>query len=117
LLPYWASRGAVSDAEEDLEEEVEEHHQTHCGVDGVLVGVVDDVRATGSGAADLVKDICRLKPEKLIYISCDPGTLARDCGLFSTGGYQVQASVPVDMFPQTYHIESVTLLQQVTEDL
>jgi 23S rRNA (uracil1939-C5)-methyltransferase len=70
-----------------------------------------------SGAAELVKDICRLKPGRVIYVSCDPGTLGRDCGLFSAGGYQVQASVPVDMFPQTYHIESVTLLQRVTEGL
>jgi 23S rRNA (uracil1939-C5)-methyltransferase len=70
-----------------------------------------------SGAADLVRDICRLKPGKVVYISCDPATLARDCGLFSAGGYQVQASVPVDMFPQTYHIESVTLLRRVTEGI
>lgn len=65
-----------------------------------------------SGAADLVSDICRLVPERIIYISCDPGTLGRDCGLFSAGGYRVSASVPVDMFPQTFHIESVSLLER-----
>ena len=69
------------------------------------------------GAAELVGDICRLKPEKIIYVSCDPATLARDCGLLSASGYQVQASVPVDMFPQTFHIESVTLLQRANEGL
>lgn len=70
-----------------------------------------------SGASELIKDICRLKPAKIIYISCDPGTLARDCGLLSADGYHVQASIPVDMFPQTFHIESVTLLQRVKEGL
>lgn len=65
-----------------------------------------------SGALETVKEICRLKPGKVIYISCDPATLSRDCGLFAEKGYQVRLSVPVDMFPQTYHLESVTLLEQ-----
>lgn len=67
-----------------------------------------------SGAADAVAEICKLAPDRIIYISCDPGTLARDCGLLSAGGYQVEISVPVDMFPQTYHLESVTLLKRKT---
>lgn len=66
-----------------------------------------------SGAADTVGELCLLKPDKIIYISCDPSTLARDCGLLSAGGYQVMQSIPIDMFPQTFHIESITLLQQV----
>ena len=65
-----------------------------------------------SGAADAVPEICRLDPAAIIYISCDPSTLARDCGLLAGSGYLVKESVPVDMFPQTYHIESVTLLQK-----
>jgi len=67
-----------------------------------------------SGAADAAAEICRLSPDRIIYISCDPGTLARDCGLMATGGYQVEIAVPVDMFPQTYHLESVTLLKRKT---
>ena len=63
-----------------------------------------------SGAGDVVAGIARLQPGKIIYVSCDPSTLARDCGLLSECGYRVAASVPVDMFPQTFHIESVTLL-------
>jgi len=70
-----------------------------------------------SGAADVLDDLLRLKPERIIYISCDPSTLARDCGVLSTGGYGVVLSVPVDMFPQTYHLESVTLLKQVAQEL
>jgi 23S rRNA (uracil1939-C5)-methyltransferase len=65
-----------------------------------------------SGAVDAVRELHRLRPERIIYISCDPSTLARDCGLLSADGYAVRASVPVDMFPQTHHLESITLLQQ-----
>ncbi len=65
-----------------------------------------------SGAGDAVSGIVRLQPNKIIYASCDPSTLARDCGLLSGCGYSVVRSVPIDMFPQTYHIESVTLLSR-----
>jgi 23S rRNA (uracil1939-C5)-methyltransferase len=65
-----------------------------------------------SGAAEAVPEICRLNPAHIIYISCDPSTLARDCGMLAGSGYSVKECVPVDMFPQTYHIESVTLLKK-----
>lgn len=65
-----------------------------------------------SGAAEAVPEICRLNPARIIYISCDPSTVARDCGLLAGNGYSVKECVPVDMFPQTYHIESITLLQK-----
>lgn len=63
-----------------------------------------------AGAGEAVSDIVRLGPDKIIYVSCDPSTLARDCGLLAGCGYSVVTSVPIDMFPQTFHIESVTLL-------
>lgn len=65
-----------------------------------------------AGAGGAVAGIVTLQPQKIIYVSCDPSTLARDCGLLAAGGYGVVRSVPVDMFPQTYHIESVTLLRR-----
>jgi 23S rRNA (uracil1939-C5)-methyltransferase len=65
-----------------------------------------------SGAGDAVSGIVQLQPNKIIYVSCDPSTLARDCGLLSGCGYSVVRSVPIDMFPQTFHIESVTLLNR-----
>lgn len=71
------------------------------------VVLLDPPRA---GAGDAVPDIARLEPDKIIYVSCDPATLARDCGLLSARGYMVAESVPLDMFPQTYHLESITLL-------
>jgi 23S rRNA (uracil1939-C5)-methyltransferase len=64
-----------------------------------------------TGAADAIHDIVGLNPVSIIiYVSCDPATLARDCGLLAGYGYRVAESVPLDMFPQTYHLESVTLL-------
>jgi len=71
--------------------------------------ILDPPRA---GAADVVTDLCRMHPEKIIYVSCDPSTLSRDCGILAGTGYSVRESVPIDMFPQTYHLESVTLLQK-----
>jgi 23S rRNA (uracil1939-C5)-methyltransferase len=71
--------------------------------------ILDPPRA---GAAEAVSELCQLNPARIIYISCDPSTLARDCGLLADKGYHVRECVPVDMFPQTYHLESVTLLQK-----
>jgi 23S rRNA (uracil1939-C5)-methyltransferase len=64
-----------------------------------------------TGAGEAVVDIARLQVDKIIYVSCDPSTLARDCGLLADNGYTVVRTVPIDMFPQTFHIESVTLLR------
>ncbi|RII27901.1 MAG: RNA methyltransferase [Geobacter sp.] len=64
-----------------------------------------------SGAADIIAQLPALSPRAIIYVSCDPATLARDIGLLRTHGYAVTKSRPIDMFPQTYHIESITLLE------
>jgi 23S rRNA (uracil1939-C5)-methyltransferase len=63
-----------------------------------------------SGASDVVRLIPLLEPGKIVYVSCDPQTLARDLALLRKNGYDVAASRPFDMFPQTHHIESVTIL-------
>ena len=61
---------------------------------------------------DVLNRLLELKPERIIYVSCDPGTLARDLGRLTTGGYGVQNVQPVDMFPWTQHVETVVLLQR-----
>jgi len=58
-----------------------------------------------------VNDILNLKPSKIVYISCNPSTQARDVKLLCDGGYDLIKIQPVDMFPQTYHIENVVLLK------
>lgn len=49
-------------------------------------------------------------PERVVYVSCDPSTLARDCAVFEQEGYAVTAITPVDLFPRTHHVETVALL-------
>lgn len=58
----------------------------------------------------IIKDISDLKPEKVVYISCNPATQARDIKLLAEQGYKLIKMKPVDMFPHTYHIENVALL-------
>jgi len=61
----------------------------------------------------VVQNIAKIGPKNILYISCNPSTLARDLKIFIEEGYQLIRSQPLDMFPQTYHIESVTLIEQI----
>lgn len=58
----------------------------------------------------LIDALDTIKPKKMVYISCNPATLARDLRLLTDIGYTVGSITPVDMFPMTNHVESVTLL-------
>jgi 23S rRNA (uracil1939-C5)-methyltransferase len=57
----------------------------------------------------VVEAILRLHPHQLAYVSCDPATLSRDAKKLLEGGYTLKQITPFDMFPQTYHIESISL--------
>lgn len=57
-------------------------------------------------------EIIRLAPRRVVYVSCHPGTLARDLKILAEGGYCVLHITPVDLFPQTPHIESVSVLEK-----
>lgn len=60
-----------------------------------------------------VQDLIKLSPEKIVYISCNPATQARDLKTFTENGYALVKMKPVDMFPHTYHIENVALIKKI----
>ena len=64
----------------------------------------------------LIDDVANASPEKIVYISCDPATLARDLKRFSEKGYKTEKITPVDMFPRTHHVESVVCLSREKAD-
>ncbi|AET69330.1 23S rRNA (uracil-5-)-methyltransferase RumA [Desulfosporosinus orientis DSM 765] len=61
----------------------------------------------------VLERLLELGPDQIIYVSCDPGTLARDLGILQSGGYRVAELQPVDMFPWTVHVETVVLMSRV----
>ncbi len=61
----------------------------------------------------VISSVLSLKPEKIIYVSCNPSTLARDLKDLCEKDYRLEKVQPVDMFPQTYHIESVVKLARI----
>ena len=66
-------------------------------------------------ASDVIDTIAAMGPARIVYVSCDPGTLARDVKLFAAHGYALQKAEAVDLFPRTAHVESVALLEKTTE--
>lgn len=71
--------------------------------------IVVDPPRKGCDALTL-NSIVQMQPKKLIYVSCDPATLARDLRILENHNYHVECIQPVDMFPQTFHIENVCLM-------
>ncbi len=109
------SKSAISDARENIK-----------GFDNIelIEGKTEDVLPKLKAPIDVIiidpprtgcnpvvlKTIKDLNPERIIYISCDAYTLARDLNVLLSYGFKIEEIQPVDMFPQTYHIESVTTL-------
>ncbi|MBQ2114323.1 MAG: class I SAM-dependent RNA methyltransferase, partial [Selenomonadales bacterium] len=74
------------------------------------VVVVDPPR---SGCDRIVLEtFARMNPERIVYVSCNPASLARDIAVLNELGYHAEEVQPVDMFPQTSHVESVALLRR-----
>lgn len=74
--------------------------------------VVDPPRA--GLAPGVVDSIAAAAPRRVAYVSCDPQTWARDVALFEAAGYRLVRATPVDLFPQTYHVEVVSIFERTT---
>jgi 23S rRNA (uracil1939-C5)-methyltransferase len=72
--------------------------------------LLDPPRAGAGGK--VMRRIARACPERIVYVSCNPTTLARDLALLRPFGYEVSAVQPIDLFPQTYHVETVVALER-----
>lgn len=77
--------------------------------EGPLCMIVDPPRAGIEKHA--LDAIINIKPQVIAYVSCDPSTLARDAARLINAGYQLEEVTPFDLFPQTYHIESISLFK------
>ena len=72
--------------------------------------VLDPPRAGCDRA--VLEALVKISPEKIVYVSCDPATLSRDLHWLTDNGYKADTIQPVDMFPQTVHVETVCLLSR-----
>ena len=62
---------------------------------------------------ELIAGVVRMYPETIVYVSCDPATLARDCSILNEKGYEIKECTPFDLFPRTVHVETVCLLSKL----
>ncbi|WP_067839114.1 23S rRNA (uracil(1939)-C(5))-methyltransferase RlmD [Amphibacillus sediminis] len=90
VMPWWTTQGLKPD-----------------------VIVVDPPRKGCDQA--LLEAMLAMRPDRIVYVSCNPSTLARDLAILENGGYQTKKVQPVDMFPQTSHVECVALMSRVDE--
>jgi 23S rRNA (uracil1939-C5)-methyltransferase len=88
-------------------------------IEGELGGVISSLEESLTAAVvdpprtglerEAVEGLVAANPARIVYVSCDPATLARDGRQLARAGYRLVQAQPVDMFPQTYHIEVVSL--------
>jgi 23S rRNA (uracil1939-C5)-methyltransferase len=114
---------AVEDARRNAEQNQIKNARFFCGdaseaaeklqKEGIQPDVVIlDPPRKGCGE-ELIRTVVKMTPERIVYVSCDPATLARDLKLFTELGYSLRSLQPVDMFPRTPHVEAVCLLSKV----
>ena len=101
----------VGKAEEVLPEYYKEYEKTHNGEKAHADVIVVDPPRKGCEES-LLQTIVDMQPEKVVYVSCDSATLARDVKFLSAKGYELKDVTPVDQFPHTVHVETVVLLSK-----
>ena len=105
----------VGKAEEVLPEYYKEYEKTHNGEKAHADVIVVDPPRKGCEES-LLQTIVNMQPEKVVYVSCDSATLARDVKFLRAKGYELKDVTPVDQFPHTVHVETVVLLSQQKPD-
>lgn len=116
---------AVRDAEENARQNGIKNAEFICADAGAAAktleksGLLPDVIVVDPPrkglAEDVIEIIARLSPARVVYVSCDPATLARDLKLFHTAGLHTEKITPLDMFPRCAHVECVALLQNINQ--
>lgn len=90
----------------DLEQDWQRYHWAEQGFNKVLL---DPARA---GAPYAIHEVAKRQPQRIVYVSCAPDTLARDAKVLVAAGYQLRRAQIIDMFPQTHHIECLTWFER-----
>ena len=105
----------VGKAEEVLPEYYAEYEREHNGETARADVIVVDPPRKGCDET-LLETIVKMQPEKVVYVSCDSATLARDLKYLCANGYEITVCRGVDQFPQSVHVETVVLLSQQKPD-
>jgi|LSQX01.2.fsa_nt_gb 23S rRNA (uracil1939-C5)-methyltransferase len=124
IIGIESSAQAVEDARRNAQINAVPNAEFHVGLaedydyesldlQGPLTVVLDPPRKGCSPR--LLEKFIALAPDHILYVSCDPATLARDLRLLIEKGYRPEAAQPVDMFPWTGHVETVVLMSRVNE--
>ena len=113
---------AIRDAEENAERNGVKNAEFFCGdaaetaaqlsAQGLRPNVITVDPPRKGLAPEMVASAASMGPERIVYVSCDPGTLGRDVQRFAERGYRAVRAAAVDMFPGTRHVETVVLLQR-----
>ena len=91
----------------DLTKDITSHAWAAEGFDKILI---DPPR---SGALEVVRELARFKAKRVVYVSCNPATLARDAGELTKLGYRLTKAGVMDMFPHTTHVESMAVFDRI----
>lgn len=116
---------AVEDARDNARHNGIENVEFFCGDAGAAAldleqkGILPDVVIVDPPRkglnADTIEALHRMGPRRIVYVSCDPATLARDVALLKARGYKLQNALAADLFPRCAHVETVVLMSKVKE--